>query len=145
VVGDRAEAEDLSQETLAKVARRWPRIRRMENPYGYARQILFHLALEEHRRRRRDAAPVAALPEIAVNDDTELVVARNVVADAIAVLPPRQRATLVLRYWEQLSETETADVLGCSVGTVKSQTSKAIGNLREVLAEPPQRIYSRPN
>jgi RNA polymerase sigma-70 factor (sigma-E family) len=143
VVGDLAEAEDLSQEALAKVARRWPRVRRMASPYGYARRVLFHLALEAHRRRRLRPTPVAVLPDVAVEGDAEHVVAREVIANAIPSLPPRQRATLVLRYWEQLTEAETAEVLGCSIGTVKSQTSKALGRLREVLVEPPQTVYSR--
>ena len=143
VVGDLAEAEDLAQEALAKVAQRWPRVRQMASPYGYARRVLFNLALEADRRRRRDPEPVAVLPEVTADDSTELVIARDVLANAIPLLPPRQRATLVLRYWEQLTEAETAEVLGCSVGTVKSQTSKAIQRLREVLAEPPQTIYSR--
>ena len=143
VLGDLAEAEDVAQEALAKVAQRWPRVRRMASPYGYARRVLFNLALEANRRRRRDPEPVAELPEFTGDDDTEQVVARDVIVGAILMLPPRQRATLVLRYWEQLTEAETAKVLGCSVGTVKSQTSKAIQGLRKVLAEPPQTVYSR--
>jgi RNA polymerase sigma-70 factor, ECF subfamily len=142
-VGDLAEAEDLAQEALVEVAQRWPRVRGMASPYEYARRVLFNLALEAHRRRRRDPEPVAVLPEVTADDDTEQVVARDVIANVIPLLPPRQRATLVLRYWEQLTEAETAEVLGCSVGTVKSQTSKAIQRLREVLAQPPEAIYSR--
>jgi RNA polymerase sigma-70 factor (sigma-E family) len=143
VVGDLAEAEDLSQEALAKVARRWPRVRRMASPYGYARRVLFHLALDTHRRRRRSPALVAVIPDVAVDDDSELVALRDTIGKAISVLPPRQRATLVLRYWEQLSEAETAEALGCSIGTVKSQTSKALQRLRETLLECPQAIHSR--
>lgn len=137
VVGDLAEAEDLSQETLARVAHRWPRVRRMASPYGYTRRVLFHLALDARRRRRRNPAPVAVLPDVAVDDDSELVADRDLIARAISVLPPRQRATVVLRYWEQLSEAETAEALGCSLGTVKSQTSKALRHLRESLVERP--------
>jgi RNA polymerase sigma factor (sigma-70 family) len=125
------------------VAQRWPRVRQMASPYGYARRVLFNLALEADRRRRRDPKPVAVLPEVIADDHAERVVARDVIANAIPSLPPRQRATVVLRYWEQLTEAETAEVLGCSVGTVKSQTSKAIQRLREVLAEPSQEIYDR--
>jgi RNA polymerase sigma-70 factor (sigma-E family) len=144
VVGDLAEAEDLAQEALATVAQRWSRVRRMASPYGYARRVLFNLALEARRRRGRDpATPVAVLPEVSVDDETEQIVARDVIGSAILLLPPRQRATLVLRYWEQLTEAETAEVLGCSVGTVKSQTSKAIQRLRKEVAETPQKIYSR--
>jgi RNA polymerase sigma-70 factor (sigma-E family) len=134
LVGDTGDAEDLSQETLAKVARRWQRVRAMESPYGYARKILYHLALEEQARRRRGPDRSADLPVVAVGDGTEDFAVRDEVASAISALPPRQRATLVLRYWEDLSEADTAELLGCSAGTVKSQTSKALQHLRELLA-----------
>ncbi len=134
LVGDLGEAEDLSQETLAKVARRWPRVRGMDSPFGYARQILFHLALHEQERRRRGPDRAAELPVVSVSDQTDVIATNDEVASAIAQLPPRQRAVLVLRYWEGLSVVEAAAVLGCSVGTVKSQTSKAIQRVRHVLS-----------
>jgi RNA polymerase sigma-70 factor (sigma-E family) len=134
LVGDAGDAEDLSQETFAKVARRWPRVRAMASPYGYARKILYHLALGEQARRQRGPDRSANLPVVAVGDGTDAFAVRDEVTSAIAALPPRQRATLVLRYWENLSEAETAELLGCSTGTVKSQTSKALQHLREALA-----------
>ena len=136
LVGDLAEAEDLSQEALAKVALRWPRVRRMESPFGYTRRVLFHLALRERRRRQRDPDSAWLVPEIAVGDRTEAIATQDELAQAIARLSPRQRATLVLRYWEGLSEAEAAAVLDCSVGTVKSQTAKAIQRLRQLLCTP---------
>ena len=134
LVGDAGDAEDLSQETLVKVARRWPRVRTMESPYGYARKILYHLALGEQARRRRGPDRSADLPVVAMGDGTDALAVRDELESAISALPPRQRATLVLRYWDNLSEAETAELLGCSTGTVKSQTSKALQHLRELLA-----------
>ena len=136
VLGDLSEAENLSQETLARVAARWPRVRRMDSPYGYARQILFHLALRERRRRSRAPKLVPRLPEVAVDDTPDALAIQEHLTAAIARLPKRQRATLVLRYWEGLTEAETAAMLGCSTGTVKSQTSKALQRLRAALREP---------
>ena len=136
VLGDLSEAENLSQETLAKVAARWPRVKRMDSPYGYARQILFHLALRERHRRSRGPVLMPRLPEVAVDDTADAFAIREHLTAAIAGLPRRQRATLVLRYWEGLSEAETAATLGCSIGTVKSQTSKALQGLRIALGEP---------
>ena len=136
VVGDLTEAEDLSQEALAKVARRWSRVRRMESPFGYARRILFNLALQEQSRQWRRANPTGGRPEPAVNDEADAIAARDEVSTAIDLLPARQRATLILRYWDELSERETAEALGCSIGTVKSQTSKALRRLRDTLPSP---------
>jgi RNA polymerase sigma-70 factor (sigma-E family) len=135
VVGDLSEAENLSQETLEKVAARWPRVRRMDSPFGYARRILFHLALRERRRRSRGPELMPRLPEVPVDDGTDAYVVQEQLIAAVAHLPRRQRATLVLRYWEGQSEGETAAVLGCSTGTVKSQTSKALRRLRAALGE----------
>jgi RNA polymerase sigma-70 factor (sigma-E family) len=142
VVGDFAEAEDLSQEALARVACRWRRVRRMESPYGYARRVLFHLALREKQRRRGRPIISAQLPEIAVGDEADSFALQDALMAAISLLPTRQRVVLVLRYWEQLTEAETAELLGCSVGTVKSQASKAIERLRRFLREPAARSHS---
>ena len=136
VVGDLAEAEDLAQEALVRAAARWPRVRRMANPYGYTRKVLFHLALEEVSRRHRHADRSVLLIDPRQDDPVEDLAASYDLSEAMTKLPRGQRATLVLRYWEQLSEAETAEALGCSVGTVKSQTSKAIVRLRGLLADP---------
>jgi RNA polymerase sigma-70 factor (sigma-E family) len=142
VVGDVAEAEDVVQECLIKVARRWPRVRTMDHPLAYARRVLINVALDgSHGRvRRRDELE---LPNALQNGHDEgsarelaAVDARSELEQALAMLPPRQRAVLVLRYFEDLSEADTAAVLGCSLGTVKSTASRALTRLQSTLADP---------
>jgi RNA polymerase sigma-70 factor (sigma-E family) len=140
LLGDLGSAEDLAQETLSKVARRWQRVRQMENPRAYASRILVNLALDELARRRRFSEVLCDVPDLVVADGTSDIAGDQVVADVIAQLPPRQRATLVLRYWQDLSEAEIAAILGCSVGTVKSQTSKALAKVRQLLASGDTRV-----
>ena len=133
IVWDLPEAEDLVQETLFKVARRWPKVSRMEHPAAYARRILVNLALDGSvkRSRRRDelsaASPgEAAAPALPLDRHDELHA-------ALVALPPRQRAVLVLRYYLDLPEAEFAAVLECSLGTVKSTASRALARLELVL------------
>jgi RNA polymerase sigma-70 factor (sigma-E family) len=137
LVWDMAEAEDLVQECLLGVARRWPRVAAMEHPHAYARRILVNLVLDGAQgraRRRHELAiraadhhePPAAAGPSALDADPGLL-------DALRALPKQQRATVVLRYFEDLSEAQTAQVLGCSVGTVKSTTSRALDRLRHTL------------
>jgi RNA polymerase sigma-70 factor (sigma-E family) len=135
IVWEQSDAEDLVQECLLKVARRWHRVRRMEQPRAYARRILVNLALDGARgraRRRseldqeRAAVPLAVDPLSALDTRAELV-------QALGQLPARQRAVLVLRYFNDLTEAQVADVLGCSPGTVKSSASRGLARLRETL------------
>jgi RNA polymerase sigma-70 factor (sigma-E family) len=141
IVWDPAEAEDLVQETLLRVARRWPRVRRMDQPAAYARRILVNLATDGARRRSRRRLELAPADGAALESHADELSARVFGAvedrvelfEALALLPPRQRAVLVLRYFEDLSEAETARTLGCSLGTVKSSASRALGRLRETL------------
>lgn len=138
ITWDFAEAEDLVQECLFKVARRWPRVKNMEQPLAYARTILIHLALDEGKRRSRrrsELRPDATGLLEAQRDDAAgralgRVEASTDLLGLLRELPPRQRAALVLRYFDDLSEVEVADVMGCSVGTVKSTTSRALERLR---------------
>ena len=133
-----AEAEDLVQECLFKIARRWPRVRKMDHPTAYARTVLVHLALDDgkHRTRRRvELGEAAAVALEQHEDDTAVRVLGRVEASvdlmqALGALPPRQRVALVLRYFEDLSEADVAEAMGCSVGTVKSTTSRALERLR---------------
>jgi RNA polymerase sigma-70 factor (sigma-E family) len=144
IVWDLAEAEDLVQETLLRVARRWRRVRGMDHPAAYARRILVNLAIDDDARRSRrrgeleppDGAALGARPDAASVHAFGTLDARAELLGALALLPPRQRAVLVLRYFEDLSEAETAQTLGCSLGTVKSTASRGLARLREGLVEP---------
>jgi RNA polymerase sigma-70 factor (sigma-E family) len=131
--GDAGEAEELVQSTLTRVALRWPFINDKDNPDGYVRRALVRAAIDSGKRRRREPA-VARVPDRGVPDGTSAADDSDQVRRALAKLPPRQRAVLVLRYLDDASEVRTADLLGCSVGTVKSQTSKGLAKLRDLLA-----------
>ena len=132
--GDPTEAEELVQSALVRVALRWPFVRDKDNPDGYVRRAIVNGYLTTWRRLRSRETSVAEPPELVVEGDVaagvdDLMTVRR----ALAGLPPRQRAVLVLRYLEDRSEQETAELLGCSVGTVKSQASKALAKLRGAL------------
>ena len=134
LTGDYARAEDLVQTALVRTYRAWHRIERQDVPEHYARRIVIHLHAAWWRRiAHRSERPVAFVPEVAAADGTEAVDRRDQVWRAVLTLPPRMRAIIVLRFLEDLKETETAEILGCSVGTVKSQTSRALAKLRTQL------------
>jgi RNA polymerase sigma-70 factor (sigma-E family) len=128
--GDWHLADDLVQEALAKAFRHWKRVQRADSPDAYVRRILIN---ESNRRwrTRRDLALRAeeAEPDGVTSDPADEVVDRAELLEALQSLPPRQRATIVLRYLDGLTERETAAVLGCSEGTVKSQSSRALTRL----------------
>jgi RNA polymerase sigma-70 factor (sigma-E family) len=137
MVGDRGEAEDLVQECLLRLARRWPRVRSMEHPGAYARRVLFNLALEGGRRRTRRHVELQAV-EQPHSDPREsataaAVEARADLVRALGELPARQRAVLVLRYFADLPEHEVAAILDCPAGTVKSNASRGLERLRQTL------------
>ena len=134
MVGDLQEAEDLVQETLFRVASRWSRVGRMDNPVAYARRILVNLTFRGSSRRARNRAELNATPpaETAGHTASPLDI-DDQLFDALAALPPRQRATLVLRYFLDLSEVEAAAALSCSLGTVKSSTFRGLQRLEETL------------
>jgi RNA polymerase sigma-70 factor (sigma-E family) len=144
IAWDFAEAEDLVQDCLFRIARRWPRVRKMEHPAAYARTVLVHLALDGGKgrgRRRAELGPASAVHLEASEDEAAIRIIGRVEASAdllraLGGLPPRQRVALVLRYFEDLSEADVADVMDCSIGTVKSTTSRALDRLREVMARP---------
>jgi RNA polymerase sigma-70 factor (sigma-E family) len=134
--GNHAEAEDLLQVALIKVARRWDRITAAGDPEAYVRKVLYHEHVGMWRRRRWMEQPVPDVPDRRATPDTSAgTVRRLVLKQALARLTGRQRAVVVLRYFEDLSEVDTARVLGCSVGTVKSQTSHALRRLRRIAPE----------
>jgi RNA polymerase sigma-70 factor (sigma-E family) len=135
--GDPHEAHDLVQVTLMRVHRRWRSIERTDQPQAYARRVLVNLAASFWRRRLR--APLLALTALGESgepghpDGSAALADRQELWDAVMTLPPRTRAVLVLRYFEDMSEAETAAALQCSVGSVKSQASRGLARLREVL------------
>lgn len=134
--GDWHLADDLVQTTLIKLYNVWPRVGQRQVPVSYARKILLRCWLDERRRpwrriERRDGdvpegVDLTAEPA-AIQDAAGL---RAELVGLLSVLPPRKRAVLVLRYFEALSVEETAATLGCSVGTVKSQTARGLAVLR---------------
>lgn len=129
VCGDAHLAEDLLQQAFTKVALRWDRLRH-ENPDAYVRRILYRDAVSSWRRTRRESL-VEVPPEPGRPDESARVADRLDVERALAALTPKQRAVVVLRYFEDRTEADTAEVLGVSVGTVKSQTHAALARLRE--------------
>ncbi|WP_329566242.1 SigE family RNA polymerase sigma factor [Kitasatospora sp. NBC_01266] len=129
LAGEQHAGEDLVQQTLERAYAAWGRVKRADDPYAYVRRILFN----EHARRFRRRAPeqsVTAVPERAGQDGYAQLDARSALLGALGALPPRQRQAVVLRYWEDLSESQVAACMGCSVGTVKSQAAKGIAKLR---------------
>ncbi|GAB2595666.1 SigE family RNA polymerase sigma factor [Streptomyces capparidis] len=132
--GDVHAGEDLLQTALMKAAGRWHRV---EDPEAYVRQVLYRQQISRWRLRRpHREAPVAEPPERpAAADGPGAVDTRLLVRAALARLTARQRAVLVLRYFEDLPEAEVASVLGCSVGTVRSTTHRALEKLRRLAPE----------
>ena len=107
-----------------------------DNPDAYVARVMVNLHISQWRRRRPAEASTAVLPDVAVSDGTQERGDADQVWRALAGTPPRQRAVLVLRYYEGMTESEVAQVLGVSVGTVRSQTSKALAKLRVALGDP---------
>ncbi|HSV41089.1 MAG TPA: SigE family RNA polymerase sigma factor [Nocardioidaceae bacterium] len=132
LTGDVHAAEDLLQETLARSAERWSKIIRGGDPEPYVRRVLYTRAVDGFRRRRLVEVHTEH-PELAgPGDEADAHASRLVLREALMRLTPRQRAVLVVRFFEDRSEVETAALLGCSVSTVKSQTRHALGRLREL-------------
>lgn len=133
--GDWYEADDLVQQTLIKMFRHWHALDHRGELSAYSRTVLVRTFLNEHRApwKAREFL-VDRLPEPDPEpDDQELLHDRFVLLDALARLGRRQRAVIVLRYWEHLSVEETADTLGCSTATVRSQSFRGLANLRSLL------------
>ena len=143
LTGDVHHAEDLTQTALAKAYRSWRRISRSDNPEAYVRRMLVSCNSDRFRKRRVAEALTAAPPERMGHDDTAgRLEERGSLMEGLARLPTKQRAVVVLRYWEDLSEAEVAEVLGCSTGTVKSQASKGLAKLRTYPGLAPSRTVS---
>jgi RNA polymerase sigma-70 factor (sigma-E family) len=130
LTGDPHEAEDLVQEALARTGAAWSRVRNRDNPETYVRTVMVRLMCNRWRRPRRERL-TARPPETARPDPALGRVDDDAAVEALLRdLPPRQRAVLVLRYVDGLTEAEIADTLGCARGTVKSQAAKALASLR---------------
>jgi len=127
-------AEDLLQATFEKAYGRWSRISRMEFPEAYIRRMLTNALVSSRRRAWLREVSYESMPETAGDAIDVGVLDRSLLWPLVCALPVRQRAVIVLRYYEDLTEAQIADVLGCAPGTVKSQTSSAMKALRRALA-----------
>lgn len=135
-VGDEAMAEDLVQTTLTKVYLAWPKVRRADDPVRYAHRMLTNAFIDDTRRAYRGrelsrSEPGEPRTPVAEPGDPTL---RDTVMAALAELAPQQRAVVVLRHWLDLDVETTAQVLGCTTGTVRSTNSRALAHLRTALA-----------
>ncbi|MFJ4277172.1 SigE family RNA polymerase sigma factor [Streptomyces massasporeus] len=133
--GDRQRAEDLVQEALVKLWFAWPKIAD-QAPEAYVRTVLVRLAARSARRRWWGERPVDQLPDRAGPVDVSSAVAeRSRLEGALAQLSPKQRAAVVLRYYEDLPEAQVAQALGCPVGTARSHASRGVARLRQILSD----------
>ena len=136
--GDWDQASDFVQEGLVRVYVRWPRLVRNGGELAYARKAVTSAYLDHARRRSSTERPSETDPTVASGEDVAASVAdREALMTGLAGLPPRQRACVVLRYFEDLSVADTAALLRCNEGTVKSQTSRALSSLRSILTDVP--------
>ena len=137
LTGDQGRAEDLVQTVLVKVHRRWNHIAHTGSPYAYTRAALANESASWWRRRRvaETLGEVPAHADRATGDAYAAYDTRDEVARAVLALPPRMRAVVVLRYFDDLSEADTAEALGMSTGSVKSQASRGLERLRAVLQQ----------
>jgi RNA polymerase sigma-70 factor (sigma-E family) len=160
--GDWHQAEDLVQTALLRLFRSWSKVQRSDSRDAYVRQVLVRCLIDERRRGWRRERPFAEMPEVGLHMRDEDGTSgadgraesgfeirfghRDEIFAALAKIPPRQRATLVLRYWEDMSVEQAAHVLDCSVGTVKSQSARGLAALRALLrpiAEPSIRVAEK--
>jgi RNA polymerase sigma-70 factor (sigma-E family) len=136
LIGDQGHAEDVAQAAFGRVYASWPRVRRSGDPDAYVRQIVINENRNRFRKRRvperlTGSPPESGLVDVQWTDTTREYDERSALIAALQQLGPRQRAVIVLRYWMDLTEQETAAALNCSVGTVKSQASRALATLRQ--------------
>jgi RNA polymerase sigma-70 factor (sigma-E family) len=130
MVGDHQLAQDLLQESLVKTYVAWRRLRDVSKAEAYARRTIVTTAISWRRRRSFHERPVHVMPEVGVADRVDELATREALWAHLHMLPPRQRAAIVLRYYLDLSEAPTAEAMGCSVGAVKSQTAAGLSRLR---------------
>jgi RNA polymerase sigma-70 factor (sigma-E family) len=141
LTGDVDQAEDLMQSAYAKILPRWHKISTYDSPEAYMHRVMVNLRTSWWRRSRNREWSTDEIPEAPWRTGTpgegEAVVESQVLLMALRALPARQRAAVVLRYWCDLSEAETAETMRCSVGTVKSNASRGLARLRAALAQTP--------
>ena len=141
ITWDEPTAEDLVQECLIRVAKHWPKVKEMEHPVAYARRVLVNLALDSKNRRSQERAelthPLPALSDEHTSSAIEGLGVREELLHSLGQLPRQQRTVLGLRYFLDFSEAQTADLLGCSTGTVKSSASRGLARLRELIVSTP--------
>lgn len=142
LTGDRGLAEDLLQAALLKTYKHWRAVRTSGHPDAYVRKVMANQRISWWRRRRVAESDLP-LPDRAGPEPGSGIEERDELWRALRQLPPRTRAVVVLRYWEDLSEVDVAVVLGCSIGSVKSQASRGLHRLRAVL-EAQDREGTRP-
>jgi len=134
ITGDRHQAEELLQSALAKTYVSWHRIKSKQSADSYVRTTMFNTAASGWRKHRRERL-TDSMPEIVSDGGLAQADDRLALWAHIQALPPRMRATLVLRFYEDLTEAQTAAELGCSIGSVKSQTHRALARLREAVGD----------
>jgi RNA polymerase sigma-70 factor (sigma-E family) len=137
LAGDRGRAEDLVQTALMKTYRHWDRITRRGEPSAYVRRALVTTHTSWRRRAWHREQPTGKLPDVAAAEPADRLDASEELRRALATLPPRMRATVVLRYYEDLSELRTAQLMGCSESTVNTQAARGLTRLRSALAAAP--------
>ena len=130
LTGDWSSVDDLLQITLERSWQNWQRIENADDDVAYVRRVLINTFLSSRRRRWHDEVPTDEVPETVVGDEAADADVRESVRAAMTALPPGQRAVIVLRYFNDLTEAQTAEVLRCSISTVKSQSAKAFRKLR---------------
>ncbi len=133
LTGTSTDAEDVLQATYERLIRHWDRVSRADQPHAYARRVLVNEFLQWKRRPSRRESPHDLLPEIAAREATASTGADDEAWLLLATLPRQQRATLVLRYYEDLPDARIAEILGCSEGTVRSNASRGLATLRSTL------------
>ncbi len=136
VVGDEHQAQDLVQEALTKTYVAWPRLRDPGNAEAYTRKAITTTAISWFRKKSwYGESPTEVLPETVHSGTADEITQRDWVWQVLLQLPVRQRTAIVLRYYEDLTEAQTADAMDCAVGTVKSQVAAGLRKLRERLGD----------
>jgi RNA polymerase sigma-70 factor (sigma-E family) len=138
LTGDANAAEELVQDTLVRLYPKWDRVERADVPLAYVRRSLANAFVNQQRRASRREFAYAEVPDrVDDRDDFRQIVERDEIWNRLATLPDRQRAALVLRFFEGVSDDDAADALGCRVGTVRSLISRGLATLRAQMTEVP--------